>query len=114
MVFLFAVLLNLKGTRKIQFILGLACKGEPFYKVRAFHFYYPLLMLFISEFNAISFIYSRIFMLSGSYEITMLPVKGFRWTFLIPNGRGKGGDFLTFLYKYDHGSLFSTGTSRRI
>jgi hypothetical protein len=60
MVFPLAILLKLEGTREIQVLLGLACKCEPFYKVRAFHFYYPLLILFISEFHAIFFIYSRI------------------------------------------------------
>jgi hypothetical protein len=64
MVFPLAVLLKLEGTREIQFLLCLACKRKPFYEVRAFHIYYPLsyppIILFISEFDAIFFIYSRI------------------------------------------------------
>ena len=114
MVFPFAVFLKLKGTREIQFFLGLACKRKPFYKVGTFHCYDPPIIPFISGFNAIFFRYSRIFMLSGSYEITMLPDKGFTCTFLIPDGRGKGRDFLKFLYTYDHESLFRAGTSTRI
>lgn len=66
MVFPFAVLLKLKRTREINPLLRLACQGQPFNKVRAFHFRSPPIIFFTSGSEAMLFRYSMMSITSGS------------------------------------------------